>query len=111
MFILHFYTFHNRTQLIIGFYLNIAEMECLAKHGILLPPNMQGLTDDQIVELKLKDEWAEKYCAKVKYLVKTPGFHLFWLDVGVYPVEVPHSAKTILVGEMARHLVLRCRMF
>lgn len=37
-----------------------AELEDLAKHGITLPPNMQGLTDEQIVELKLKDEWAEK---------------------------------------------------
>nr|XP_056714907.1 cilia- and flagella-associated protein 298 [Euleptes europaea] len=37
-----------------------AEMEMLAEHGILLPPNMQGLTDEQIEELKLKDEWAEK---------------------------------------------------
>ena len=25
-----------------------------------MPPNMQGLTDDQIVELKLVDDWAEK---------------------------------------------------
>ncbi|XP_060067468.1 cilia- and flagella-associated protein 298-A-like [Ylistrum balloti] len=37
-----------------------AEMEELAKHGITLPPNMMGLTDDQIVDLKLKDEWADK---------------------------------------------------
>lgn len=37
-----------------------AELEDLSKHGITLPPNMQGLTDEQIVELKLKDEWAEK---------------------------------------------------
>ena len=32
----------------------------LAEHGITLPPNMQGLTDEQIVDLKLKDEWREK---------------------------------------------------
>ena len=32
----------------------------LAKHGITLPPNMQGLTDEQIEELKLVDEWADK---------------------------------------------------
>lgn len=37
-----------------------AEMEELADHGITLPPNMQGLTDEQIEELKLKDEWAER---------------------------------------------------
>ncbi|ELW62045.1 Synaptojanin-1 [Tupaia chinensis] len=36
------------------------EMEELAEHGIFLPPNMQGLTDEQIEELKLKDEWGEK---------------------------------------------------
>jgi len=36
------------------------EMEELADHGITLPPNMQGLTDEQIEELKLKDEWAER---------------------------------------------------
>lgn len=35
-------------------------MEELAEHGISLPYNMQGLTDEQIEELKLKDEWAEK---------------------------------------------------
>lgn len=37
-----------------------AEIEDLAEHGITLPPNMQGLTDEQVTELKLKDEWAEK---------------------------------------------------
>jgi len=36
------------------------ELEQLADHGITLPPNMQGLTDDQITDLKLVDEWAEK---------------------------------------------------
>lgn len=37
-----------------------SEIEDLADHGITLPPNMQGLTEEQITELKLKDEWAEK---------------------------------------------------
>ncbi|XP_073440632.1 cilia- and flagella-associated protein 298-A-like isoform X3 [Dendrobates tinctorius] len=37
-----------------------AEMEELAEHGITLPPNMQGLTDEQIEELRLKDEWETK---------------------------------------------------
>lgn len=37
-----------------------SEIEELADHGITLPPNMQGLTDEQIEELKLKDEWADK---------------------------------------------------
>ncbi|CAH1800254.1 unnamed protein product [Owenia fusiformis] len=36
------------------------EVESLSKHGITLPPNMQGLTDDQITDLKLKDEWEDK---------------------------------------------------
>lgn len=34
-------------------------MELLLEHGVLLPPNMQGLTEEQIVELKLKDEFAD----------------------------------------------------
>lgn len=36
------------------------EIQELADHGILLPPNMQGLTEEQVVELNLKDEWEEK---------------------------------------------------
>ncbi|XP_076667698.1 cilia- and flagella-associated protein 298 isoform X3 [Andrena cerasifolii] len=36
------------------------EIEELAKHGTMLPHNMMGLTDEQIQELKLKDEWGEK---------------------------------------------------
>jgi hypothetical protein len=32
----------------------------LAKHGITLPVNMQGLTDEQITDLKLIDEYADK---------------------------------------------------
>lgn len=35
-------------------------MSELADHGIALPPNMQGLTDDQITDLNLKDEWEDK---------------------------------------------------
>ena len=38
----------------------IADIEQLADHGISLPPNMQGLAEEQIEDLKLKDEWAEK---------------------------------------------------
>ncbi|XP_068456869.1 cilia- and flagella-associated protein 298 [Clinocottus analis] len=37
-----------------------AEIPELADHGITLPPNMQGLTVEQIVELKLQDEWEDK---------------------------------------------------
>ncbi|XP_032598986.1 cilia- and flagella-associated protein 298 [Drosophila grimshawi] len=36
------------------------EIEELAEHGTMLPHEMQGLNDDQIEELKLKDAWAEK---------------------------------------------------
>uniref|UniRef100_A0A3Q3WLM1 Cilia and flagella associated protein 298 n=1 Tax=Mola mola TaxID=94237 RepID=A0A3Q3WLM1_MOLML len=37
-----------------------SEIPELADHGITLPPNMQGLTEEQIVELNLKDEWEDK---------------------------------------------------
>ncbi|XP_019952934.1 cilia- and flagella-associated protein 298 [Paralichthys olivaceus] len=37
-----------------------SEIPELADHGVTLPPNMQGLTEEQIVELKLIDEWEEK---------------------------------------------------
>ncbi|XP_055644629.1 cilia- and flagella-associated protein 298 isoform X2 [Toxorhynchites rutilus septentrionalis] len=37
-----------------------AEMEELSKHGIMLPPEMLGLTDEQVEELHLVDEWGEK---------------------------------------------------
>lgn len=32
----------------------------MSEHGITLPPNMQGLTEEQIMELKLKDEWEDR---------------------------------------------------
>ncbi len=32
----------------------------LSEHGISLPPNMQGLTEEQIEDLKLIDEWEDK---------------------------------------------------
>ena len=34
-------------------------MGLLELHGIMLPPNMQGLTDEQVSELKLQDEWSK----------------------------------------------------
>lgn len=37
-----------------------SEIEFLSKSGVTLPVNMQGLTDEQIDELKLVDEWSEK---------------------------------------------------
>ena len=35
-------------------------MEAVAEHGLALPANMQGLTDEQIEELHLVDEWATR---------------------------------------------------
>lgn len=37
-----------------------SEIEELANHGPMLPPNIMGLTDEQVAELKLVDEWADK---------------------------------------------------
>lgn len=38
----------------------LTEIEELIQHGTMLPQNMMGLTDEQVVELKLKDEWGDK---------------------------------------------------
>ncbi|XP_026679648.1 cilia- and flagella-associated protein 298 isoform X2 [Diaphorina citri] len=38
----------------------MAEMEELAKHGTFLPPDMLGLTDEQVEELKLRDDQGER---------------------------------------------------
>ena len=52
---------HCLVHCVVGYiFFDVSEIEQLADHGITLPPNMQGLTDEQIEELKLKDEWAEK---------------------------------------------------
>lgn len=37
-----------------------SEIPELADHGVTLPPNMQGLTDEQVLDLKLKDEWEDR---------------------------------------------------
>ncbi|KAM7398097.1 hypothetical protein PAMA_006124 [Pampus argenteus] len=37
-----------------------SEIPELADHGVTLPPNMQGLTEEQIVDLNLRDEWEDK---------------------------------------------------
>ncbi|XP_050443353.1 cilia- and flagella-associated protein 298-like isoform X2 [Adelges cooleyi] len=37
-----------------------SELEELKKHGTLLPPEIMGLTDEQVTELKLVDNWGEK---------------------------------------------------
>jgi len=35
------------------------EIDQLAQYGTILPDNMQGLNEDQIIDLKLKDPWTE----------------------------------------------------
>lgn len=35
-------------------------MEELKKHGTLFPSEIMGLTDEQVIELKLIDNWGEK---------------------------------------------------
>uniref|UniRef100_A0AAG5CUH2 Cilia- and flagella-associated protein 298 n=1 Tax=Anopheles atroparvus TaxID=41427 RepID=A0AAG5CUH2_ANOAO len=37
-----------------------SEIEELAKYGTMLPPDMLGLTDEQVDELHLVDEWADR---------------------------------------------------
>lgn len=44
------------------------EIDQLAKHGVCLPPKMQGLTSNQISELKLKDEWTNKNKNSLDYI-------------------------------------------
>ncbi|XP_023946810.2 cilia- and flagella-associated protein 298-A [Bicyclus anynana] len=44
------------------------EIEELKNHGTFLPPEMQGLTEEQISELKLEDPWAKR-CAPANYVV------------------------------------------
>lgn len=46
----------------------IAEMEELEKHGTLLPPDMMGLTEEQVGELKLRDEQGER-CKPSGYVI------------------------------------------
>ncbi|KAK8379634.1 hypothetical protein O3P69_019537 [Scylla paramamosain] len=50
---------HNATLKV----LDCADIEQLAEYGPSLPPEMQGLADEQIEELNLKDDWAEKSVA------------------------------------------------
>ena len=41
------------------FFLFFLEIENLSHHGVMLPSNMIGLTDEQIQELKLRDEFED----------------------------------------------------
>lgn len=51
----------------------LLEMAMLAKHGVILPVNMQGLTEDQITDLKLKDEYADKCIPMDGYVDEEDG--------------------------------------
>jgi hypothetical protein len=48
-------------------------MSMLAKHGITLPVNMQGLTEEQITDLKLVDEYADKCIPMDGYVEEEDG--------------------------------------
>ncbi|XP_029375001.1 cilia- and flagella-associated protein 298 [Echeneis naucrates] len=37
-----------------------SEIPELADHGVTLPPNMQGLAEEQLVDLNLRDEWEDR---------------------------------------------------
>lgn len=52
-YILQFFNLFNH-------YFFFLEMEELKKHGTLWPPEIMGLTDEQVIELKLIDKWGEK---------------------------------------------------
>ena len=60
-------------------------MEELAKHGITLPPNMQGLAEEQISELNLHDEWEDEcipsggVVENKDPLAKRNGKGMFWI--------------------------------
>lgn len=40
--------------------IDILEMEELAKHGVMFPPEILGLNEDQVRDFKLVDPWADK---------------------------------------------------
>ncbi|XP_054732007.1 cilia- and flagella-associated protein 298 isoform X2 [Anastrepha obliqua] len=46
-----------------------SEIEELIEHGTMLPPEMIGLTDEQILELKLSDIWSEKCVPAGGYVI------------------------------------------
>lgn len=47
------------------------EIGSLTEHGVMLPPNMIGLTGEQILELKLKDEFEDICVPSGGYVVNT----------------------------------------
>ncbi|XP_063059393.1 cilia- and flagella-associated protein 298 [Engraulis encrasicolus] len=61
-----------------------SEIPQLAEHGITLPPNMQGLTAEQLVDLKLVDEW-EDTC------IPSGGAELKKDDIGLRNGQAPND--------------------
>ncbi|GFW35969.1 cilia- and flagella-associated protein 298 [Trichonephila clavipes] len=45
------------------------EIEEMSKYGVSFPPCMQGLTPEQISDLKCKDDWAEKNLTPSNYII------------------------------------------
>lgn len=77
-----------------------AEMEELAKHGPMLPPDILGLTDEQVTELKLIDAWADK-CTPMD------GFDACPDPVGRRNGRAPKPAQSaILTGAVAEAKLL-----
>ncbi|KAJ8973739.1 hypothetical protein NQ317_014985 [Molorchus minor] len=85
-----------------------AEMEELAKHGTLYPPEILGLTEEQVEELKLTDPWGEKS-------IPSGGF-TYWKDPvgrrnGKQPRKEMQDVLTNAVGDakemISKKLVLQ----
>ena len=47
------------------------EIESLSQHGVMLPPNMIGLTSEQITDLKYKDEFEDICVPSGGYVIHT----------------------------------------
>lgn len=52
-------------------YFFLLEIDSLSQHGVMLPPNMIGLTEEQIQELRLKDEFGDVCIPSGGYVVNT----------------------------------------
>lgn len=51
-------------------FVSLPEIQLLGEHGVMLPPNMQGLTEEQVEELKLVDEYRETCIPSGGFVVK-----------------------------------------
>lgn len=100
-----------------------AEIPELAEHGITLPPNMQGLTDDQIVDLKLHDEWEDSCIpsggaefkkdeigrrnghGEADYITIWTDSSLFFFCIPLYPVVLTNFTFSAPNGKMKEVLM------